>query len=248
MKHYILAILMAAVSLTVGAQRHYEYPDTKRGERIVVHTGYALTYNNQTNCPNWVAWEITKDEANSTGQRSDDFQPDPVIPKRNRVTTNDYKGSGYDRGHICPAADMKWSAKAQKECFYMSNMCPQLHSLNAGCWAKLEDACRRWAKQEGSIYVISGPVFRKGRKARYIGKEHKVRVPDGFFKAVLSLKNGEEKAIGFYYSHDDKKQTMESAAMSVDALEEMTGYDFFYQVNDKIERRVEANYNLSVWK
>lgn len=225
-----------------------EMPATARGEKVLRHTGYTLSYNNRTNCPNWVAWELTSAEAKAQGQRSNDFAPDPLVEERNRVTTDDYRGSGYDRGHMCPAADMKWSPDAQRECFYMSNMCPQLHALNAGCWERLETACRRWATQEGSVYIACGPVFKRGRKVQTIGREHQVRVPDGFFKVVLSLQKGKEKAIGFYYAHNDSNQTMESAVMTVDEVEAMTGYDFFYQIDKTIEQRVEASANLRAWR
>lgn len=231
-----------------GNQKLLEMPATRRGENVVSHTGYVLSYNSETNCPNWVAWELTRQEAASQGRRSDEFAPDPALDMRHQVTTNDYKGSGYDRGHMCPAGDMKWSPTAQRECFYMSNMCPQLHALNAGGWEKVESACRRWAKQEGSVFIACGPVFSNGRKVRTIGREHTVRVPDGFFKVVLSLRKGQEKAIGFYYANNDREQTMESAAMSVDDVERMTGYDFFYQIDKAVEKRVEAQYNLRDWK
>lgn len=118
-------------------------------EQIIVHTGYRLSFNRETLCPNWVAWELTAQETQGSAQRSNDFRPDPAVPFRHQVTTEDYKHCGYDRGHMCPSADMKWSPVAQSECFFMSNICPQLHSLNAGGWEKLERACRRWAKREG---------------------------------------------------------------------------------------------------
>lgn len=231
-----------------GNAKLLEMPATQRGEVVISHTGYCLSYNNKTNCPNWVAWELTRQEAQAQGRRSDEFAPDPQVEARSRVTTDDYRGSGYDRGHMCPSADMKWNPAAQRECFYMSNMCPQLHVLNAGGWEKLESACRRWAEQEGSVYIVCGPVFNDGRKVRTIGREHKVRVPDGFFKVVLSLNKGKEKAIGFYYANNDSKQTMEATAMTVDEVETMTGYDFFYQIDNKLEKRVESQFSLKDWR
>lgn len=231
-----------------GNEKNLEMPMSKRGDNVIRHTGYALSFNGETNCPNWVAWELTRSEASAHGSRNPDFYPDPQVDGRHQVTTQDYKGSGYTRGHMCPAGDMKWSSKAQHDCFYMSNMCPQTKDLNADSWEVLESACRRWAKSEGSVYIVCGPVFNEGRKVRYIGRQHKVRVPDGFFKVVLSMKRGHEKAIGFYYANNDRFQTMESAAMSVDEIERMTGYDFFYLVEDNLENRVEARYNLRDWK
>lgn len=231
-----------------GQPKHYEMPQAERGTKIISHTGYALAYNAETNCPDWVAWELTRDEANARGGRNPGFYPDPDVDSRHQVSTHDYSGSGYSRGHMCPAADMKWSSEAQHDCFYMTNMCPQNRELNADSWEQLERACRRWARREGSVYIVCGPVYAPQRKVRHIGREHRVRVPDGFFKVVLSLTKGREKAIGFYYANNDRQQTMESAAMSVDQVEELTGYDFFYLVADKLENRVERHADLKAWK
>lgn len=228
--------------------RLLEMPKTRKGEIIVHHTGFCLSYNTTTNCPNWVAWELTSDEASARAGRNPDFYADPAIEERSQVTTRDYTGSGYDRGHMCPAADMKWSTEAQHDCFYMSNICPQDHNLNSKSWERLENACRRWATREGSVYIACGPIFKEGRKARTIGRDHKVRVPDGFFKVVLSLRKGQEKAIGFYYANNDRQQDMEAAATTVDEIEKMTGYDFFYQIDKGIEKRVEARSNLQAWE
>lgn len=241
-----------------GNVRLMELPATKRGEVIISHSAYTLSFNTQHNNPNWVAWELTATEVDGNGRRSNEFLPDPDIDERHRVTTDDYKGSGYDRGHMCPAADNKFEARAMTECFYMTNMCPQLHELNAGGWESLESACRRWAKTEGSVLIVCGPVYdselkaRQGevstRKQKTIGKEHRVTVPTGFFKCVMSLREGHEKAIGFYYTNDDKKQPMNEVCMTVDDIEAMTGYDFFVNVPDKLEKRIEAQCKLADWR
>ena len=217
-------------------------------ERIIRHTGYLLSFNSETLCPNWSAWELTAAETEGNERRYTDFQPDPQLPISQQVTTYDYKGSGYDRGHMCPSADMKWSPAAQRDCFYMSNICPQDRSLNSGAWSKLENACRRWAKSEGKIYIVCGPVFDKQRKHLTIGRDLRVRVPNGFFKVVLSTRKGHEKAIGFYYSNRDNHQTMNAAAMSVDQVERLTGMDFFPQLNDVLEKRLEAYFDLREWR
>lgn len=224
-----------------------EMPKTRKGEVIIHHTGFTVSYNTTTNCPNWVAWELTDDEASAQGPRNPDFYADPDIEERSQVSTRDYTGSGYDRGHMCPAADMKWSTEAQHDCFYMSNICPQNHDLNTKSWERLERACRRWAVSEGSVCIVSGPIFKEGRKKRTIGQDHKVRVPDAFFKVVLSIRKGQEKAIGFYYANNDRQQNMEDAATTVDEIERMTGYDFFYRLDKRIEAIVEAEYDLRAW-
>ncbi len=266
MKNFLLTTFLAAASLAsaialpistpnvasfsnTSASLPLEQPATLHNhpEQIVVHTGYRLSFNRETLCPNWVAWELTANETEGSVQRSNDFRPDEMLPYRYQVTTDDYKHSGYDRGHMCPSADMKWSSTAQSECFFMSNICPQTHALNAGGWEKVERACRRWAKREGKVYIVCGPIFNDARKQLYIGKSVKIRVPNAFFKVVLSLKKGEEKAIGFYFTNRDGKQNMGDATKSVDEIEKITGMDFFPQLNDALERRVEAQNNLSLW-
>ena len=112
----------------------------------------------------------------------------------------------------------------------------------------LESACRRWASQEGCIYICCGPIYDKDLEPRFIGKEVKIRVPDAFFKIVVSLRQGKEKGIGFYYKNDDSRQTMESAAMAIDQVEELTGFDFFAELPDEIEARIETQSKLSVWR
>ena len=217
-------------------------------EQIIEHTGFVVSFNKELGQPNWVAWELTAEEAEGAVPRADDFLPDPQVPEAYRVTTADYRGSGYDRGHMCPAADMKWSYKAMNDCFYMTNICPQDHSLNAGSWSTLEKACRRWALREGSVYIAAGPVFKDGKRPAKIGQEHPVAVPDGFFKVVLSLRKGAEKAIGFYYENNSVKQPMEQTAMSVDAVEALTGMDFFPALDDDLENRLEATFKLKEWR
>ncbi len=216
-------------------------------ERIVEHTGFTLSFNREHNNPNWAAWELTADEAKGTLPRANDFEPDPKLPENHQVTHADYTRSGYDRGHMVPAADMKWDSKAMNDCFYMSNICPQTHALNAGGWETLESACRRWAKQEGSIYIVCGPIY-KGNKHKTIGKNLKITVPEGFFKVVLSMREGKEKAIGFYYANSNAKQTMAQTATTVDEIETLTGMDFFINIDDHLEERIESTFSLKQWR
>lgn len=232
------------------SERKREMPAPLRGkpERIIVRDGYVVSFDREHNNPHYVAWQLTAREVAGTLPRSNCFLPDPELPPSHRVITEDYKGCGYDRGHMAPAADMKWSAKAMKECFYMSNICPQTHRLNAGDWQTLEEACRRWATKEGSVYIVCGPLYDKGVRHKVIGRQHRVTVPEGFFKAVLSLRKGQEKAIAFVYRNSQARQPMRKVAMSVDDLEKLTGYNFFVNIDRQTERRVEADYSLHSWR
>lgn len=214
-------------------------------ELLISHTGFSLSFNTVHNTPNWVAWYLDAERVSGRYARTNDYDVDPKLPAQYRITSDEFTGLGYDRGHMCPAADVKWNASAMHESFYMSNICPQDNYLNSGGWNKVEEACRRWAPQEGKIYIVCGPVY--NGTIHKIGRYKKVSVPTGFFKVVLSLNPGKEKAIGFYYENNNTRQRMGDAACSVDDIERLTGYDFFYQLDDSLEERLESTYNLGKW-
>lgn len=166
-----------------------------------------MSYNKDTRLPNWVAWHLTAERTNGDAKRpSRAFHEDDDVPVP-RAEDRDYYNSSYDRGHMCPAADNKWSVDAMLESFLFTNMCPQNHNLNVGDWNEMENQCRRWAQQYGDIYIVCGPVLYKG-KHKTIGR-NKVVVPEAFFKVVLCLA-GTPKAIGFIYKNvagDRPKET-----------------------------------------
>lgn len=210
------------------------------------HTGFFVSYNATCGIPSWVAWELTASETTGPISRKNyDFMPDPLVPKENQVLKSDYKNSGYDRGHMCPAGDMEWSADAMHDCHYMTNICPQAPKLNQNYWERLESACRRWADREGAIYIVCGPICTSS--ATTIGPTGSIRVPDAYFKVVLSLNEGNEKGIGFVYLNSDDRQTMEGAATTIDKVEEITGYDFFSELPDTRENQVEGQCDLRAW-
>ena len=160
------------------------------------------------------------------------------------VSYNSYARSGYDRGHMCPSADCKWSERAQQESFLMTNICPQAPNLNSGDWSELEQTCRSWARKWGEIHIVCGPINSQ-EKGRRIGP-NKVLVPKGFFKVVL-YNGSSPKAIGFIYPNDDTDKPLKAYATSVDEVERITGINFFASLNDKIENEIEKNYNFNDW-
>ena len=209
----------------------------KHDEIILKRMAYTVSYNNKMKNPNWVAWELTRKETTGTHERTNKFVPDPDLSEP-RVKTSDYTRTGYDRGHMAPAADMKWSLRAMEESFYMSNICPQHKNLNRGDWNDLEDACRAWAKKYGTVYIACGPIYDSAKPKR-IGAS-KVAVPDRFFKVVLIYNRKDPMALGFVFSNIAKSQDLEKYRMSVDDIENITGYDFFSRVPDHIEDYIEA--------
>ena len=132
---------------------------SRTGGQLIKRKGYTLSYNADYKTPQWVAWELTGKETKGKEERTDKFLPDPDV-RGAKAYSNDYTKSGYDRGHMAPAADMKWSKQAMAESFYMSNICPQNPNLNRGDWNDLEEKSRQWAKKYGAVYIACGPVLR----------------------------------------------------------------------------------------
>lgn len=213
-------------------------------EQILKRTGYVASYNKTTLLPNWVAWHLTAERTEGSVKRSGvDFAEDTEVPEP-RATDWDYYNSGYDRGHMCPAADNKWSKKAMEESFLFTNMCPQNGNLNRGDWNEMEMACRKWAKKYGDLYIVCGPILYKG-KHKTIGK-NKVVVPEAFFKVVLRTGDNPQ-AIGFIYKNTSGNRPKDSYVNTVDEVERITGIDFFSSLPDDVEKKVEAECDLGLW-
>ncbi len=220
-------------------------PLENASEQILKRPAYTVSYNKDNKIPNWVAWHLTAQRLNGKAKRPQKaFHEDEEVPEP-RATDWDYYGSGYDRGHMCPAADNKWSEEAMYESFLFTNMCPQTHKLNAGDWEELENSCRKWARTYGDIYIVCGPLL-YNTKHKTIGK-NKVVVPEAFFKVVLCLKD-KPRAIGFIYKNNDDDKPMGDYVNTVDEVERLTGIDFFPNLPDDIEDLVEATCDLNDWK
>ena len=226
-------------SANTGLSLQLEIPKTvgKRDEIVIRHLGYTVSYNNFYKTPNWVAWELTRQETEGDEERTNKFLPDPELPEP-RVTTSDYTRSGYDRGHMAPAADMKWSRQAMKESFYMSNICPQNRKLNRDDWGDLEESCRKWAEKYGTVHIACGPIY-DTKSPKRIGKS-RVAVPDRFFKVVLIYNRKNPMAMGFLFDNKAHHQNLKNYMVTVDKVEEETGLDFFPKVPDSIEERIES--------
>ena len=212
-----------------------------RTSQVIAHTGYTVSYNRDTRIPNWVAWTLTPQRYAEVVSRYDKFLPDPEVD--DPVTTDDYKGAGIDRGHMCPAADNKWSEQAMRESFYMTNVCPQHHNLNRGDWKELEEACREWAMDSGELHIVCGPILYRGDHRR-IGT-HQVVVPEAFYKVVLCL--NPPKAVGFIYKNTSGNHPLDAYVNTVDEVERITGLDFFSGLPDSLEQVVEGRCDLDEW-
>ncbi|MGM9758926.1 MAG: DNA/RNA non-specific endonuclease [Parabacteroides sp.] len=217
----------------------------KQKEQVIRHEGYTVSYNSDFRLPNWVAYELTAKEAKSDkAQRSNKFVPDPDVQGAS-AGNEDYTRTGYDRGHMAPAGDMKWSLKAMRESFYLSNICPQAPGLNRGKWNDLEGQCRLWAKENGALWIVTGPLIEEDLPR--MGKNN-VAIPKTFYKVICTIINNEYKGIGFLFENRDyDEEPLSSLAVSIDRVEKVTGIDFFPSLPDEQEKRMEREVDLSVW-
>jgi len=211
-------------------------------QQIKEYEGFTVNFNAFNRTPNYSAWELLGTE---TGDypRSDNFWQDADI--KNCPSSADYKRSGYDRGHLFPAAEAKWSSTAMNQCFSMANICPQKHALNSGAWKTLEETERRWAARDSALVIVAGPIYLKSDTQR-IG-DAGVRVPSGFFKAIIAPYLPEPRGIAFVYPNDRAPGDMRRYAMSIDHLEKLLGYDLFHNLPDTIEQEIESKANYLLW-
>lgn len=230
----------------------YEIPKIIRKgvpSQLLERFSYKTSYNKETRTPNWVGWALTSEHTDGEyARKGHSFIENLDVPLPRAIPADIRESEcGYQRGHMCPAGDNKWSYKAQKDAFLMTNICPQNGNLNQHDWKYLEEACREWAKKYDKIYIVAGPIFHSN-KYKTVG-ERKVAVPDAFFKVVLRVGKTSEttKAIGFIYANQPGHHKMNYYVRSVDEVEEASGMDFFYQLDDKTENLIERDCSLSDW-
>lgn len=207
---------------------------------IVKHTYYTLSYSEENEQAYWVYYELTSTFINGPQSRTDDFRADPLV-STGSASLDDYKGSGYDRGHLCPAADMALNKTSMSETFYLSNMSPQVAGFNRGIWSKMEDQVRKWAFKYSKLYVVTGPIFRDN--LGIIGVD-KVTVPGYYYKVLFDGKN---KMIGFILPNASSSKSLDQFEVTVDEIEKETGVDFFPELNDQLEKQLEGNIDASNW-
>lgn len=220
-----------------------EIPKIGPKDLIVKHTGYSLVYNEAHEQANWVAYVLTKEKTNKQFERTNKFLVDPKITTGS-ADANDYKGSGYDRGHLAPASDMGYSDITMTESFYYSNMSPQRPEFNRGIWKKLEELVRKWAIENGQIYIVTGPVLTQGLPT--IGG-NKVSVPNYYYKVILDYSEPDIKGIGFILPNAGSSASLQNFAVSIDSVEKFTGIDFFPNLPNEQETEIEKTVCLPCW-
>ncbi len=246
---FILMILAFFVSygfyFTSKKTAHFplETPRLKDDESYLQHLAYGFVYDEEHEQAKWIAYCLTKKEALGTLERSDNFEEDQLVTS-GTASDRDYAKSGYDRGHLAPAADMRWSATSMDESFYYSNMSPQIPAFNRGIWKKLEGKVRSWAVELDSILIVTGPILTPNLP--HIGS-NQVSVPRYYYKALVDFKGSHSKAIAFVLPNSGSKRPLMEFALSINELEKLTKIDFFYQLDDSLEKSLESVICKTCW-
>ena len=250
---FFVAFIAVGFLVTKGPQdvsmpphEKFEIPEYSEDEDIVRHLGYTASYNHGTLVPDWVAWELTKTEASadnlgSSGfvSRNAPFSRDPDV-KEPKACREDYSHSGWDKGHMAPRADMRWSSKALEESFYFTNICPQDHTMNSSAWREIEELTRMLAESHGVVYVVCGPVFNEHRHGT-IG-EGCVQVPDGFFKALAISTAEGYRTVGFLMDNNPQRNRPGHYAVTVDSVEAVIGRNLFPKGDEAAEAKIDREF------
>ncbi len=199
------------------------YLPTSTTNQIVKHKYYTLSYNEKFEQAEWVAYELKKEYLKNNDFKRPYFIEDPKVTTGSADWRN-YKNSGYDKGHLCPAGDMEFNKDAYNDTFYTSNISPQKHDFNSGIWNRIEQKTRYWAGKYNDVYVVTGGILKDSDKK--IGTE-KVSVPKYFYKIVLAKSGNVHKAIAFLVPNEDSDKSLYDFVVPIETLEKMTGIDFF---------------------
>jgi len=220
------------------------YLPTSTTGAVISHKYYSLSYSEKHEQAEWVAYHLKKEHLSSNDFKRPYFEVD----KRVRTASADwrnYKKSGYDRGHLCPAGDRRFAYNAFEETFLTSNISPQNHEFNSGVWNRLEQKVRYWAKRYDGVYVVTGGVLVRNLKS--IGYEA-VSIPKYFYKVILKDDPNNPEIIAFLMPHQDSNASLKEFVVSTDKIEQLTGIDFFPSLEDNIEQKIEASKTIKGWK
>jgi endonuclease G len=221
----------------------FDYLPSSTTNQIIKHDYFALSYSEKHEQAEWVAYELKKGYVRNSNFKRPYFIEDSKV-KTGSADWRNYKKSGYDKGHLCPAGDMEFAINAYNDTFFTSNISPQTHDFNGGIWNRLEQKTRYWATKYDGVYVITGGVLNSSLKT--IGKEE-VSIPNYFYKILLDNSNGQYKMIAFLVPSKKSEKPLYDFVVSVDRIEKMTGIDFFPKLNDKIENSLEKSSDYKSW-
>lgn len=239
MSHLMMGIVLALYSFSALAV-YLPLAQSIFDEQIIEHKHYTLSYSEPHEVSRWVSYTLEVAQLQNCVERTNNFRPDPLI-KTGSATLADYKGSGFDRGHLLPAGDMKWNKEAMKETFFMSNMTPQPASFNRGRWQSVEELVRAWTLKYKKMWIVTGPVLKDNLAV--IGT-NQVAVPEQYYKVILREENNKYIGIALLISTDVPSSDLKTYATSINHIEELTNIDFFPFLKDE---SVEEEISTKKW-
>ncbi len=247
LRDFIPALLLTLLALQViGQNRKWsgtELPEIHDSDLIIQHKAYTVLYDEPHEQARWVAYMLCRSRCVKVAERENKFKEDPNVPTGS-ARNSDYAKSGFDRGHLAPAADMSWDPVAMKESFYFSNMSPQRPGFNRGIWKTLEEQVRDWAEIYDTLLIVTGPVLKDGLPA--IGASQ-VSIPEYYYKVILDDDPNHPKGIAFILPNQASDKLLQELVISIDSLENLTGINFFPSLSPEKERGAEAKFCLSCW-
>ena len=238
----IICLLNSTAFSLSKVDREFE-PTIELGDDVVNRRYYSLSYSHEHKQSEWVFYKLSKRMISGDAERKDGFIKDPEVFE-GTASNLDYQNSGFDRGHLLPAADMKLSQKAMDETFFMSNVSPQDPRFNRQIWKKLEDKIREFATNKGTLFVYTGPVLEEGLPT--IGNSE-VSVPEKFYKIVVHKRGDKIETISFVMGNEKSERPLKDFIVSIDEIEHLTGIDFLEKLPDEKEDWVESARALGNW-
>lgn len=226
---FIVCAALCAVQFPLSAQRDLLLPVVRSGEIIIHHHGHTLRYDPDAMIPTWTVYTLYAGDMDGDAVRPGRFSPDPSPQLKGfpLAEHGHYSHSGWVRGHMVPAGDLKYDQQAMDDSFLTTNVCPMDQGFNNGIWKRLEEKVRKLAVQFGHVYIITGPILGDNRYGK-VG-ESDILVPDAFFKAILVPHKSSYLSIGFLLPNEPapKGAKLKDYIVTVAELENLTGYVFF---------------------
>jgi len=237
---FAVMVVTGCCSVPGGTNEHFYAgaPASSNAYTVVTNKGYVAAYNETTKSPAWVCYRLFKVDSLEAPERPSGFKIDKRT--KSKVSTSQYTGSGYDRGHMAPNYGIAicYGEDAQRETFLMSNVTPQTPNLNRGPWKALEQqVAKDWAQRLGEVWVTTGPI--QDSDAEEIGDG--IEIPTGCFKIVIDEHEGKPRASVFVMGQNiPKSAEPTNYTATVDFVEKITGLDFFRQLPDPLEKSLES--------
>lgn len=241
----VFFLFFALLSCNIFSQKsNLQLPKLSKGDEKICHQAYCFVYSEKHEQAKWIAYELTKNMLDSKVKRNDKFKVDPLV-ESGTANSSDYKGSGFDRGHLAPSADMCFSNQTMEESFYYSNMSPQNPGFNRGIWKNLESEVREYAEKLNKIYIVTGPILSDNLEE--IG-ENNVDIPEFYYKAILYISDTNSQCIAFVLPNKKSSNSIYQYCISVDKLEKQTGINFFHNLPFFLEKKLEKKIDIEFWQ